>query len=88
MVAGIQKLHHLGQCQVILNFYEDDMMIEREAFFFEDMVITDEQIRFNRKNQTAFHLDLSPYSKLEVLGMFKNYFALRTPNKRVELYFV
>lgn len=73
--------------QVIINFYEEGELIQREGLFFESIHIADHQIQFSKGGKIVLTLPFGGYMNFSHRSEFKNYYSLEKGNKRVELYF-
>lgn len=83
----VNSLRFLRNRQVVLNFYEDDMMIDREGFFFEQLIVTEACIHFIKEGSVHKNIDLSPYESFSAIPDFPRLFLLNKKGSKVELYF-
>ncbi|MGC5325257.1 hypothetical protein [Brevibacillus sp. SYSU BS000544] len=83
-VEAIQKYK---QRQVVLNFYEDEALANREGFPFDYIVVTESSVQFFRGDQCRYAIDREVYPAFHVLPDFKNYFSLTNDQSRIEIYF-
>jgi hypothetical protein len=79
-------LLNLSHRQVIINIYEDEELVERCGFFFDEIVYENDEVRFLRDGKAIFALSAS-LQDLSVLPDFKNYYAFLSGARRVECYF-
>lgn len=83
-VEAIQKYK---QRQVVLNFYEDDALANREGFSFDYIVVTETSVQFIQADQCRYAIDRKLFPSFQVLPDFKNYFSLTNDQSRIEIYF-
>ncbi|WP_102275254.1 hypothetical protein [Cytobacillus massiliigabonensis] len=83
----INSLIQFKNQQVIINFYEEDELIQREGLFFESIQIVDYQVQFSKGGIIVFSLSFEGYMKFSQRTEFKNYYSLEKDSQRVELYF-
>lgn len=83
----LKFLEEFHDRQVVVNFYEEEMMCSREGFFFDTIHVRDQQISFHKDGQPIFELDITPYQRVEKMPMFSDHYALLNLESRVEVYF-
>ncbi|MBU8878322.1 hypothetical protein BGM26_04885 [Bacillus sp. FJAT-29790] len=74
-LENIQLLLHFKNQQVILKFYENDELIQREGIEFESVSIIGSQSQFKKGDKIQYSLQLN------------NYFSLENSVLKVDLYF-
>ncbi|MBP1934580.1 hypothetical protein [Ammoniphilus resinae] len=80
-------LNRFENRQVVLNFYQEDMLVDRVGLFFDTMEVTDKSVNFQKNGETSYVLDIQDYNSFQALTGFKHYYSFSNDNNRVELYF-
>ncbi len=86
-LANIHSLSQFKNQQVIINFYEEDELVQREGLFFESLQIVDCLLQFSKEGMIVFALPFDGFMYFTQRTEFKNFYFLEKDNKRVELYF-
>lgn len=86
-MMSVEALLKYKQRQVVLNFYDDDALSNREGFPFDYIEVTDTMVRFIQADQRRYSIDRELFPFFQVLSDFKNYFSFYNDHSRVELYF-
>lgn len=86
-ISKLQSLSQFKNQQVIINFYEEDELVQREGLFFESIRIGDCRIQFCNEGIIIFALPFDGCMNFTQRTDFKNYYFLEKDNNRVELYF-
>ncbi|NSL52222.1 hypothetical protein [Calidifontibacillus erzurumensis] len=74
--------------QVVLNYYEDEELVQRDGLNFDKIIVTEKEIQFISNNKVKASIDLSLYKTFEVSNdFFKNYFALKNRENTLAIYF-
>ena len=73
--------------QVILNYYDEDMLIQRDGFHFESIQLIESYLSFSKKDGSKFTIELTEYPSRYVNNDFQNYYILRSNSNRLEIYF-
>jgi hypothetical protein len=74
--------------QVVLNFYEEEALIQREGFNFNIIEVTDTQLFFYKENKLIYSINLLDYNTFTISNEFKNYIKLSIDIENwLELYF-
>ncbi|MFE8697508.1 hypothetical protein ACFYKT_14285 [Cytobacillus sp. FJAT-53684] len=87
LINQLQTLSHFNNQQVVINFYEDEELVQREGLVFESIQIEDNHLYFNKAGKILFSLQLDEYKEFLQRNEFKNYFSFINGKQRVELYF-
>lgn len=85
MEQGFDLLTNYENRQVIINYYEEDGMIDRKGFFFDSIQIHEGEVRFIKGGQILHFLPLA--KSLTKLAGFSNHYSLGEGEQRVEIYF-
>ncbi len=83
----LDSLKRFKNQQVIINFYEEEELIQREGLFFDSLQIVGRQIQFIKGSTIVLSIPFGGYMNFSQRTEFKNYYSLEKGNKRVELYF-
>jgi hypothetical protein len=74
--------------QVILNYYQkDDFLWKRDGFYFQSIILTDDELIFSKENDSILTIPLKEYSNLTINSDFQNYYIFRSVSDRLEIYF-
>lgn len=73
--------------QAVLNFYDDDELLNRDGFFFENIKITDNKILFLNNGLTKAEINLIPFTTFAASNEFKDYYVLKNEISTIEIYF-
>jgi len=73
--------------QVVLNFYQEDMLVDRVGLFFDTIKVSKDSVHFQKNGDDKYVLDIHTYDNFHTLMGFKHYYSLSTGDNRVELYF-
>lgn len=93
MEKTIQQLSILGNYrnrQVILNYYQEDCLWERDGFEFCSLRVKNGDLVFEKlNNKKPLMIPTQPYHKYVKNGQFPNYYILYGLNSgdRLEIYF-
>ena len=87
LINQLQTLSHFNNQQVVINFYEDEELVQREGLVFESIQIENNHLHFNKADKILFSLQLDEYKEFLQRNEFKNYFSFINGKQRVELYF-
>ncbi|MFS0863254.1 hypothetical protein [Fredinandcohnia sp. 179-A 10B2 NHS] len=80
-----QLLQHRNQ-QVIINWYEDEMLYKRDGFFFTELLHKSKQLVFMKGCVELLSLLLP--DEIEVSSDFRNFYKLsETSTKVIQIYF-
>ncbi len=82
---GCNLLNKYENRQVVINYYEEDGIIDREGFFFDSIHIHGGQFRFIKDAQVIYSLPLA--ETIMKLSGFSNHYSLGEGEQRVEIYF-
>jgi hypothetical protein len=81
-------LSTLRNRQVVLNFYEEEALIQREGFNFNFIEVADTQLFFYKENKLIYSINLLDYNTFTISNEFKNYIKLSIDIENwLELYF-
>lgn len=82
------SLNQYKNRQAVLNYYEDEELVQRDGLDFEIIQVTDEEIQFLTGEKIKEAIDLSKYQKFErSKEFFKNYFELKNGVNILRIYF-
>jgi len=73
--------------QVVLNKYEDGLLLERDGFLFEELEISDEEIIFYKEEIAIKTISLIEYPLFIRLAEFSHYYAVTNHRIQLQLYF-
>jgi hypothetical protein len=74
--------------QTVLNYYhDDDFLWKRDGFYFQSIVLTDEDLIFRKENESIITIPLKGYTSFTINSDFQNYYFFRSGSDRLELYF-
>lgn len=85
--SELDRLKQYKNRQVVVNFYEDEILTDREGLHFEWLEIQGNHLVFLKGKTVAFKVKWDDYDEFVVMGVFKNYYTLRKAQKVVEIYF-
>lgn len=82
----LQLFHHR---QVVINFYDDDELVDRVGFHFDTMTIDTMEVRFIKNDTSIYTLQLNNDMKFVATTEFKNHYRFLQEGtaKRIDLYF-
>jgi hypothetical protein len=83
----LEKLKQFANRQVIINFYEEDGLLDRAGFFFDYMELDNDNLVFFKDQKIRYSLKVSDYEKFGLMGTFKHHYGLIKGDQRTELYF-
>lgn len=74
--------------QVVLNYYVDEELIQRDGFDFQSIIVDDDEIKFLSDNNIKASINLTQYNTFETSKeFFKNYFDLKNGTSILSIYF-
>lgn len=83
-----ESLNQYKNRQAVLNYYEDEELVQRDGLDFETIHVTDEEIQFLIGEKVKEAIDLSKYKTFERSNeFFKNYFELKNGVNILRIYF-
>ena len=82
------SLNQYKNRQAVLNYYEDEELVQRDGLDFETIVVTDDEIQFLIGEKVKEAINLSKYQSFESSKeFFKNYFELKNGINILRIYF-
>lgn len=83
-----KSLEQYSNRQVVLNYYIDEELVQRDGLDFQSIIVTDREIKFLNDEKVKATIDLSQYKTFEASKeFFKNYFALKNGTSTLGIYF-
>ena len=83
-----ESLNQYKNRQAVLNYYEDEELVQRDGLDFESIHVTDDEIQFLIGEKVKESIDLSKYKTFErSTEFFKNYFELKNGVNILRIYF-
>lgn len=74
--------------QVVLNYYVDEELIQRDGFDFQSIIVNDDVIKFISDNTINGTINLTQYKTFETSKeFFKNYFDFKNGPNILSIYF-
>ncbi|WML44917.1 hypothetical protein [Neobacillus sp. PS3-40] len=83
MIAEITKFQN---CQVVINTYSDEELIQRDGFWFEHIVEDHGFLHFIKAGTIVSRIEVDG-RKLTKEPIFKNFYTIRENKQRTEIYF-
>ncbi|MEH7388315.1 hypothetical protein V7147_23380 [Bacillus sp. JJ1521] len=83
----LQKLLKYESQQVVVNWYEDELLTARDGFFFSHIQREDDLLIFMKEHQVKQIIPLSNYETLETLSDFRDFFQLTNRIEVLHIYF-
>ncbi|MEH7224421.1 hypothetical protein V7112_11500 [Bacillus sp. JJ1566] len=83
----LKKLVKYGHQQVVVNWYEDELLIARDGFFFTHIQIEDDFLIFMKDHEAKQIITLSNYETIEILPDFRDFYQLRNDTETLHIYF-
>lgn len=90
MEKQISDLDHIKiyqNRQVILNFYEEELLWKRDGFYFNSLEFKNGCLVFIKNNEVCYTLSLETLPIRNSCSDFEHYFIFRNERDRVEMYF-
>jgi hypothetical protein len=86
-ISDLAICNHYQNCQVILNYYEDSLLMKREAFHYSSLEIGGDCLFFYKNKEHRFTLSLKE-NPIRVIGSdFQHYYVFTNDRNRVEIHF-
>lgn len=83
----LSKLSNYQNRQVILNYYQDDLLEDRDGFHFQTIKQENEQLTFIKQNGKTITINLKAYPEKHINTDFQNYYTLQNNSHKLEIYF-
>jgi hypothetical protein len=83
----LHKLMEYTNQQVVMNWYEDGQLIERNGFFFSCLRVEDNTLHFIKDNEVKQTILLMNYQTIEILPDFRDFFQLTNGARSLQIYF-
>ncbi|MFD1777472.1 hypothetical protein ACFSFW_02095 [Fredinandcohnia salidurans] len=83
----LHKLMEYTNQQVVMNWYEDEQLIERNGFFFSYLQVEDNTLHFIKDNEVKQTISLKNYQTIEILRDFRDFFQLTNGAHILQIYF-
>ncbi len=83
----LHKLMEYTNQQVVMNWYEDEQLIERNGFFFSCLRVEDNTLHFIKDNEVKQTISLKNYQTIEILPDFRDFFQLTNGAHILQIYF-
>lgn len=83
----LYKLMEYSNQQVVMNWYEDEQLTERNGFFFSSLRVEDNTLLFIKENEVKQTISLENYQTIEILPDFRDYFQLTNGTGTLQIYF-
>jgi hypothetical protein len=84
LLSGLSRFKNR---QVIVNRYEDEELVSKEGYTFEEATVLPERIVFRKDDRVVLVLDIPEQASVSKPGMFPNHYVLAWNNERLEIYF-
>lgn len=84
-----EALSNYKNRQVVLNYYEEEELVRREGFHFEQILITKEnELVFVKDDSLILSISLQPYTMFEIShDFFHNYKLCKDTTHWINIYF-
>lgn len=83
-----ESLNQYKNRQAVLNYYEDEELVQRDGLDFESIHVTDDEIQFLVGEKAKEAIDLTKYKTFaRSTEFFKNYFELKDGINILRIYF-
>ncbi|MBT2687203.1 hypothetical protein J7I93_03290 [Bacillus sp. ISL-47] len=86
-INDLAIFNNYQNCQVILNYYEDGLLSNREGFHFSFLKISGDCLSFYKNNEKCFTISLKEFPLRNICSDFQHYFIFHNNKDRVEIYF-
>lgn len=83
----LSRLTNYQNQQVILNYYQDDLLQDRDGFNIQTIKLENNQLIFIKQNGKNITINLKTYPKIQINPDFQNYYTLQNNTDRLEIYF-
>ncbi|MGX6445026.1 hypothetical protein ACWM35_17580 [Neobacillus sp. K501] len=83
----LSRLTNYQNQQVILNYYQDDLLQDRDGFNTQTIKLENNQLIFIKQNGKNITINLKTYPKIQINPDFQNYYTLQNNTDRLEIYF-
>lgn len=89
MEINHKSLQAYSKRQVIINFFEEEELVNREGFNFEFILVESNSLSFYRNQELICKLNLNCYTTFKKMTAFNHYFmfANQDESKIMEVYF-
>ncbi|WP_010283815.1 hypothetical protein [Bacillus timonensis] len=84
---AFEKLFQYGNQQVVLNWYEDELLIGRDGFFFTHLLIENGSLIFRKGNKEKQTILLVTYKSFEIVPDFRDFYQLTNETELLQIYF-
>jgi len=86
--VNLEKLKLFKNRQVVINTYEDEELISKEGFFYDNVEVKTDKVEFIKNNNISYTIHFQKYPYFKEMDGFKNYFSFSNfNNDKVEIYF-
>ncbi|MEK5442203.1 MULTISPECIES: hypothetical protein [unclassified Fredinandcohnia] len=83
----LNMLMEYANQQVVINWYEDGQLIERNGFFFSSLCVEGNTLLFIKENEVKQTISLINYQTIEILPDFRDFFQLTNGTHILQIYF-
>lgn len=88
MQEDINYLLSYKDRQVVLNYFEDEGLIDKNGFFFNEIQIMNSELKFIKDAEFIEIINLNNFPNFHKGETYKNYFYLsNNKNEKIEIYF-
>lgn len=87
MKVSIDILESYHDRQVVINYYDDEELVERNGFSFSRIKLTEKEIAFCIPDGIDYRIPTTGYVRFQRNNQFPNYYELFYKNNRIEIYF-
>ncbi|MFP7297159.1 hypothetical protein [Neobacillus niacini] len=86
-LKNLSVLSNYQNRQVILNYYQEDMMVQRDGFHFQSIQVTGSHLTFSKTDGKLVKIELKNYPHAFINTDFQNYYTLRNKKSSLDIYF-
>lgn len=83
----LSRLTNYQNRQVILNYYQDDLLQDRDGFHIQTIKLENNHLIFTKQNGKNITINLEPYTDIQINPDFQNYYTLQNNSDKLEIYF-
>ncbi len=88
-IADLSLFENYRNRQVILNYYQEDILSQRDGFAFISLKVSKDELIFSKKDNEVFTVPITNFPKRLKNDEFQDYYIFRNPeiNEYLEIYF-
>ncbi|WP_077214847.1 hypothetical protein [Bacillus dakarensis] len=87
-INDLETLTQYQNRQVVLNYYEEDCLYDRQGFNFKRIMVTRDNLTFIKHDGSPEQkILLKEYPEKYIKDDFRNYYTIKNGENRIDIYF-